>query len=101
MKDFIEKLEKLYSSQEGLYINYNRKELTFQSLFIWMQKYLDELCITEFEFKIIHNKVKILKYVHEDYIGFGHHIFPYEIILKDENKEFTPDNIKEVKLILK
>lgn len=99
LQQFIKLLHKLFSDQEGLKIDYSRKGGDVAPIGIWMQKYLDELGITEFSFFVHKNEIIVKSYRFElDPVGFNYHQFPYSIKLKDENNKFTPKNIEAVSI---
>lgn len=90
LKDYLE------FSHKGskLHVKYQRDDSEATNFTIWLQKYLDELGITYFEFVYTGEEVVIRKYLYESPLGeIG---FPprYEIILKDDSKGFYPENIK-------
>jgi len=98
LEEFVSKLNQLYSTHEGLKMDFYRNSGEPSRIGIWMQKYLDKLSITEFSFMIVNSKVLVKSYKYElDPVGYDEQQFPYEIELIDESKEFIPDNIKSVK----
>jgi hypothetical protein len=102
MKDvtfFINELNKIFSASEGIFVDYNRNDNSISQLSIWMQKYLDELSITEFSFLVQNGIIVVKSFKYElDPLGFDYLHFPYLIELNNEKNEFVPENIKSVSI---
>jgi hypothetical protein len=99
-KEFLDILNIEFKDCVGMEVEYFRSDVPINKLQIFLQYFLDPLCITEFNFIVTSDGIKIKTFKYEDKIGFGEIPTPYDIVLLDETKPISQKNIKEINIFL-
>ncbi|WP_282085169.1 hypothetical protein [Aquimarina algiphila] len=94
---FLKLLENEFGNSDGLTIRYDKKYIMeLSTVGVWLQKYLDELGVTEMDFTVVKGQIVITKLKYEDILGYGYYPNEYKVELKDNEKPFRPNNIKSI-----
>lgn len=101
MKIDLEKLRETLKKEFGRYgegrTHYVREDVPNMKIFIFLQHILDPLCIDELRFQILPDgEVVIDSFNYNNKFAIGKLGHPYKIILKDNTKPVSIDNIDSI-----
>lgn len=98
--ELISVLNREFGKNLGMSLCYCRSDVSNDKRQIFMQQYLDPLCIEELEFVVTDDGVKIKSFKYHDKIGDGKMSHPYQVVLKDNNKPLSINNISDIRINL-